>query len=110
MTDRRGYLNMSEKEREQHKDSLLEWDKVNTKIALEVIKGLWGDGNERIDRIQRAGFDYYAIQSKINMISGVTKDTYGIIQPSIRVRAAKYERQARDARFGKVDRRHGSII
>lgn len=35
-------------------------------IALEVIRGLWGNGAERIERIEAAGYDYNTVQSKVN--------------------------------------------
>lgn len=35
-------------------------------IALEVIKGLWGNGTERKRRLTEAGYDYAAVQKKVN--------------------------------------------
>lgn len=35
-------------------------------IAHEVIKGLWGNGQERKDRLTNAGYDYSAIQKRVN--------------------------------------------
>lgn len=35
-------------------------------IAHEVIQGLWGNGQERIERLNAAGYDYTAIQKKVN--------------------------------------------
>jgi len=35
-------------------------------IAHEVIQGLWGNGQERKDRITKAGYDYYAVQKRVN--------------------------------------------
>lgn len=37
-------------------------------IANEVIKGIWGNGNERKERLTNAGYDYMAIQNKVNEI------------------------------------------
>lgn len=37
-------------------------------IAQEVINGLWGNGSERQKRIQEAGYDYFAVQSKVNSL------------------------------------------
>lgn len=35
-------------------------------LAREVIMGLWGNGKERKDRIAAAGYDYSAVQSRVN--------------------------------------------
>ena len=40
--------------------------KSNEEIAREVIKGSWGNGQERKQRLAAAGYDYAAIQSLVN--------------------------------------------
>ena len=35
-------------------------------IAKEVIKGLWGSGEERKKALTDAGYDYDAVQKKVN--------------------------------------------
>ncbi len=35
-------------------------------LAREVIRGDWGNGQERKDRLTAAGYDYYAIQDRVN--------------------------------------------
>lgn len=35
-------------------------------IAAEVIAGSWGNGQERIDRLRAAGYDYSQVQSAVN--------------------------------------------
>lgn len=35
-------------------------------IAREVIKGLWGNGQERKDRLTKAGYNYTSIQKRVN--------------------------------------------
>lgn len=40
--------------------------KTNEEIAKEVINGKWGNGSERKERLTKAGYDYNAIQSKVN--------------------------------------------
>lgn len=35
-------------------------------IAKEVIKGLWGNGQERKDRLTKAGYNYQTIQKRVN--------------------------------------------
>ena len=46
------------------------------KTALEVIRGEWGSGLERKERLEAAGYDYYEIQSEVNRILALgTKKT-----------------------------------
>lgn len=40
-------------------------DYIDT-ITSEVIQGDWGNGEERRDRLVQAGYDYYAVQKKVN--------------------------------------------
>ena len=35
-------------------------------IVEEVLKGMWGNGNERKEKLQNAGYEYNSIQQKIN--------------------------------------------
>ena len=35
-------------------------------LANEVIKGLWGNGADRKNRLTEAGYDYSAVQNKVN--------------------------------------------
>ena len=44
--------------------------KSNEQIAAEVMRGDWGNGDDRYNRLTNAGYDYYAIQDIIN--GGVT--------------------------------------
>ena len=37
-------------------------------IAYEVIDGKWGSGNDRRQRLTKAGYDYSAVQSRVNQI------------------------------------------
>ncbi len=37
-----------------------------TDVAKEVIRGNWGNGTERKQRLTAAGFDYAAVQAKVN--------------------------------------------
>ena len=44
-------------------------------IAQEVIKGKWGNGEDRKKRLTKAGYDYNAVQKKVNEILA-PKPTY----------------------------------
>lgn len=35
-------------------------------VAKEVIAGSWGNGEDRKKRLQAAGYDYQAVQAKVN--------------------------------------------
>ena len=39
-------------------------------LAQEVINGLWGNGDDRKNRLQAAGYDYNAVQDKVNKMLG----------------------------------------
>ena len=42
--------------------------KSNYEIALEVIRGSWGSGQDRYDRLTAAGYDADKIQKMVNRI------------------------------------------
>lgn len=53
--------------------------KTVEQVAQEIVKGQggWGNGNDRIARVQAAGLSYDAVQTRVNQILGV-----GSTQPS----------------------------
>jgi len=40
--------------------------KTVDELAREVIRGLWGNGTDRKNRLAAAGYDYYAVQRRVN--------------------------------------------
>lgn len=47
-------------------------------IAREVISGNWGNGSDRINRIRAAGYDYDAVQNRVNeILSGTNSKPSG---------------------------------
>lgn len=42
--------------------------KTNQQVALEVIAGKWGNGLERRQKLENAGYNYGAIQSIVNAV------------------------------------------
>lgn len=52
---------------------------VNTKsieeLAAEVINGQWGNGNDRKSALQNAGYDYNAVQDRVNELLNVNNST-----------------------------------
>ena len=37
-------------------------------LAREVIKGLWGNGNERYEKLTKAGYNYNEVQKRVNQL------------------------------------------
>lgn len=44
--------------------------KTIDELAQEVIAGKWGNGSERRNRLESAGYDYSAVQNRVNEILG----------------------------------------
>lgn len=42
--------------------------KTVDELAREVIQGRWGNGTDRIKKLTAAGYDYHAVQKKVNQI------------------------------------------
>ena len=40
--------------------------KSNNEIAQEVINGKWGNGTDRKNKLTAAGYDYFAVQKRVN--------------------------------------------
>ena len=53
-------------------------------LAKEVIQGLWGNGEERKKRLTDAGYDYVAVQSKVNEMLSSKKSIDAIAKEVIR--------------------------
>lgn len=43
-------------------------NKTIHELALEVIKGIWGNGDERKNKLTNSGYNYYIIQDEVNKI------------------------------------------
>ena len=46
-------------------------------LAREVIRGDWGNGNIRYQRLTTAGHDYDQIQARVNQLLGITPKPAG---------------------------------
>ena len=53
-----------------------------TDIANEVIDGQWGNGDDRRNRLQEAGYNYDEVQNKVNEILGANtpKETVYVVK------------------------------
>lgn len=50
--------------------------KTVDELAKEVLSGLWGNGDDRKNNLTNAGYDYNAVQNKVNeLVKGVTTTT-----------------------------------
>ena len=47
-------------------------------LAQEVINGEWGNGDERKQRLTEAGYDYDAVQNRVNELLGPSEEYYTI--------------------------------
>ena len=47
-------------------------------LACEVIKGLWGNGTDRKNRLAKAGYSYDAVQKKVNEMLGAKPERKSI--------------------------------
>lgn len=63
-----GLIRRRKAEQELFNTPTVDIPKTEIYIALEVIDGKWGNGDERKTRIVEAGYDYANIQSLVNTI------------------------------------------
>jgi LysM repeat protein len=51
-------------------------NKTVDELAREVLAGKWGNGDDRKNRITRTGYDYAAVQTKVNELLGANQAVY----------------------------------
>jgi len=60
-------------------------------VAKEVIAGAWGNGEERKERLEAAGYDYRAVQDQVNaLLKGNEKPTKSVTEVAREVIAGKW--------------------
>lgn len=64
--------------------------KTVDEIAKEVIAGKWGNGQDRKDRLTKAGYDYTAVQNRVNALLGKTETKKTIDEIAREVIAGKW--------------------
>lgn len=52
--------------------------KTVDELAHEVIEGQWGNGQDRVNRLTAAGYNYSEVQGRVNEILGVKGKTYTV--------------------------------
>ena len=55
---------------DEKEDTIMKTINNLDEIAQEVIQGKWGNGQERVNRLTNAGYNYSEIQKKVNEILG----------------------------------------
>ena len=70
------YRDLINEIKEQDKEPEPDTDrKTVEELAREVIAGQWGNGEERKIKLTEAGYDYSAVQAKVNEILGTNRKT-----------------------------------
>lgn len=54
--------------------------KTVDELAQEVINGVWGNGEERKNRLTNAGYNYQEVQNKVNQLLGINNKQYYTVQ------------------------------
>ena len=71
---------------EEEKPTLLSIEE----IAKEVIKGKWGSGEERKTALIEAGYDYDAIQTKVDELMPKSQTTEPVVTPNTKLPTGEY--------------------
>lgn len=77
--------------------------KSNEEIAKEVWQGLWGNGQERVDKLTKAGYDYTAIQKIVDSMAPQITDTIKVGDQVTVLNNVQYTGQPFDVFFTKYD-------
>lgn len=64
--------------------------KTVDELAREVLNGVWGNGEDRKQRLTAAGYDYNAVQAKVNELMGAATPTKSIDELAREVIAGKW--------------------
>lgn len=64
--------------------------KTIDELAREVIQGMWGNGQDRKDRLTAAGYNYSEIQNRVNEMMGAATPTKSIDELAREVIAGKW--------------------
>lgn len=67
------YTEVKDEPKEDPKEEPVKPIKSIEEVALEVINGVWGNGEDRKAKLTEAGYDYAAVQSKVNDLLGKNK-------------------------------------
>ena len=71
------YFGVTFREKEQAQPS-----KFVDEVAREVIRGEWGNGSDRRQRLEAAGYDYDAVQDRVNELLNSKEETEQPAEPT----------------------------
>lgn len=71
------YFGVTFREKEQAQPS-----KSVDEVAREVIRGEWGNGSDRRQRLEAAGYDYDAVQNRVNELLNSKEETEQPAEPT----------------------------
>ena len=78
-------------EEESGEDAAGSAAKTVAAVAKEVIAGAWGNGEERKERLEAAGYSYQAVQDQVNaLLKGNEKPTKSVTEVAREVIAGKW--------------------
>lgn len=63
-------------------------------VAREVLQGKWGNGEQRKDRLEKAGYDYEEVQSRVEYLMGKTS------KPDLKKTTAEVAREVIQGKWG----------
>ncbi len=68
-------------------------------IAREVMNGAWGNGSDRQNRLAAAGYDYQAVQAKVNELYGIPSASKPTKKTSAQIALEIYNGTCSDPRW-----------
>ena len=57
-------------------------------VAYEVIEGIWGNGEERKERLQKAGYDYNEVQKIVNELLNKNSNSSNLYYPQTKYKGS----------------------
>ncbi len=84
-------------------------DKPVAELAVEVLDGIWGNGEERRERLTAAGYDYDAVQAEVNRVVSQKPTAHRVSDGDTLTKIAKKYETTVDAIVAKNRRQYPSI-
>lgn len=113
--DREGWLRIAQAQNAPQQAQPQPQKKSVDEIAREVLNGQWGNGNDRKNRLEQAGYNYNEVQAKVNELAKPQKKSVDeiareVIQGkwgnnpirAIKLKAAGYDPNAVQARVNQL--------
>lgn len=84
-------------------------DKSVAELAAEVLDGIWGNGEDRRERLTAAGYDYDAVQAEVNQLVSRKPTAHRVSAGDTLTKIAKKYETTVDAIVAKNRRQYPSI-